>query len=183
MRCLSCTSSACAIPIATATPASAFTAAIMSEVGVNIPGSDFSRPYPRASPALGHCDDVCPLGSMTMTPGQVDGLWVRRWLERPIQARKAPPTHWASVGGCFSGGGGSSNFACHTFLPRLSSALFLSGTGTCDDFAIPGYAVGRDLLPIASVDVQVLEGSFEAVFVAFLLPSDWSLAFTQFSIQ
>ncbi len=30
---------------------------------------------------------------MAMTPGQVDGLWlwVRRWLERPIWARKARP--------------------------------------------------------------------------------------------
>ncbi len=32
--------------------------------------------------------------------------------------------------------------------------------------------VGSELLPIANVDVQVLEGSFDAIFVAFLLPSD-----------
>ncbi len=60
--------------------------------------------------------------------------------------------------------------ARHMFLPHLSSALLLSSTGTCEDFITSGCAVGSKLLPIANADVQVLEGSFEAVFVAFLLP-------------
>ncbi len=97
--------------------------------------------------------------------------------------QEGSPTHWASVGGYCSGGGGSTGFARHTFMLRLSSASLLSGTGTCEDFATPGCAFVSELLPIANVDVQVLEGSFEAVFAALLLPSDWSLAFTQFSIQ
>ncbi len=42
---------------------------------------------------------------------------------------------------------------------------FLSDTDTCEYFATPGCAVGSELLPIANVDVQVLEGSFDAVFV------------------
>ncbi len=63
-------------------------------------------------------------------------------------------------------------FAQSTFLLHLSRVSLLSGTGTCEDFAMPGCAVGSKLLPVANVDVQVLEGSFEAVFVAFLLPSD-----------
>ncbi len=81
-------------------------------------------------------------------------------------------THWASVGGHCSAGGSSMGFASHTFLLSLSSASLLSGMGTCEDFVTPGYMVGRELLPIANVDVQVLERSFEAVFVASLLPSD-----------
>ncbi len=81
------------------------------------------------------------------------------------------PTHWANVGGGCSGGGGRTGFACHTFLLRtillrLSSASLLSDTYTCEYFATPGCAVGSELLPIANVDVRVLEGSFDAVFVA-----------------
>ena len=44
--------------------------------------------------------------------------------------------------------------------------------GTSEYFAMPVCAVGSELLPIANVDVQVLEGSFDVVFIAFLLPSD-----------
>ena len=79
------------------------------------------------------------------------------------------PTHWANVGGGCSGGGGSTGFVRHTFLLHLSSASLLSGTDTCKYFAMPCCAVGTELLPIANVDVQVLEGSFDAVFVVFLL--------------
>ncbi len=98
------------------------------------------------------------------------------------------PTHWANLGrGCtccsVHVGGGRTGVARHTFLLRLSSASLLSGTDTCEYFAMPGCVVGSELLPIANVDVQVLEGSFDAVFVVFRLPSDGSLAFTQFSIQ
>ena len=87
------------------------------------------------------------------------------------------------MGGCCSGGGGSTGFARHMFMLRLSSTSLLGGMGTCEDFATPHCAFVSELLPIANVDVQVVEGSLEAVFVAFLLPSDWSLAFTQFSVQ
>ncbi len=55
---------------------------------------------------------------------------------------------------------------------RLSSAPLLGGTDSCEYFAMPGCAVGNKLLPIANVDVQVLEGSYGAVFVAFLLRPD-----------
>ena len=85
------------------------------------------------------------------------------------------PTRWANVGRGCSGGGGRTRFLRNTFLLRLStcsSAALLSRTGTCEYFATPGCAVGSELLLIANVDVQVLEGSFDAVFVAFLLPSD-----------
>ncbi len=71
------------------------------------------------------------------------------------------PAHWAKVGGGCSGGGGCMGFPCHTFLLRLSIATY-----TCEYFAMSGCAVGRELLPIANIDVQVLEGSFDAVFVA-----------------
>ncbi len=50
--------------------------------------------------------------------------------------------------------------------------MFVCHIGTIVDFATPGCAIGSDLHPIANVDVQVLEGSFDAVFVGFLLPSD-----------
>ena len=60
----------------------------------------------------------------------------------------------------------------YTFLLCLSSASLLSGTDTCEYFAMPGCAVGSKLLPIANVDVQVLEGNFDVVYVVFLLPSD-----------
>ena len=82
------------------------------------------------------------------------------------------PTHWASVARGCNGGGGSKGFARHTFLLRLSSASLLSSTDTCEYFVMQGCAVGSKLLPIANVDVQVLERSFDAVFVAFFLPSD-----------
>ncbi len=82
------------------------------------------------------------------------------------------PTHRASVGGSCSGGGGSMGFARHIFQLRLGSVLILSGMGTCEYFAMPGCAVGSELLPIANIDDLVLKGSFDAVFVAFLLPSD-----------
>ena len=70
------------------------------------------------------------------------------------------PTHWAKVGGGCSGGGGRTGFACHTFLLRLSIGSLLSDTYTCEYFAMSGCAVGSELLTIANVDVQVLEGSF-----------------------
>ncbi len=76
------------------------------------------------------------------------------------------PTHWANVGGGCSGGGGRTGLPRHTFLLRLSSASLLSEADTCEYFATPGCEVGSELLPIASVDVPVLEGSFDAVFVA-----------------
>ncbi len=57
-------------------------------------------------------------------------------------------------------------FARNTFLLCLSSATLLSDTDTCEYLAMPGCAVGSELLPNANVDVQVLEGSFDAVFVA-----------------
>ena len=99
---------------------------------------------------------------MTMTPGQVDGLWlwVRRWLERPIPTWKARQ----HIGQAWVG------------------AVVDWRQDTCEDFATPGCAVGSELLPIANVDIQVLEGRPDAVFVAFLLPSDWSIAFPQFSV-
>ena len=118
-------------------------------------------------------DDVGLSGStITMIPGQVDDLWlwVRRWLER--LGPEGSPTHWASMSGCCSGGGGSTGFAQQMFLLCLSSAPLLSGMGTCEDFAMPGCVVGSNLLPIASVNAEILEGSFEAVFVAFRLPSN-----------
>ncbi len=72
-------------------------------------------------------------------------------IERPIQARKAHP----SVGGGYSGGGGSTGFVRHAFLLPLSSASLLSGKGTCEDFATPVCVAGRELFPIAHVDVHV----------------------------
>ncbi len=82
------------------------------------------------------------------------------------------PTHWVNVGRGCSGGGGRTGFGRHTFLLWFSSFSLLSGTDTCEYFAMPGYAVGSELLPIANADIQVLDGRFDAVFVAFLLPSD-----------
>ncbi len=84
----------------------------------------------------------------------------------PTMAREADsgpeglPTHWASVDGCCSEGGGSTGFAHHTFLLCLYSVSLLSGMGTCEDFAMPGCAIGihNELLPVANVDVQVLGG-------------------------
>ncbi len=91
----------------------------------------------------------------------------------PNSGPEGLPTHWESVGWGCSGGGSSTDFARHTFLLRLSSASLLGGMDTCECFfAMPGCAVGRKLLPVANVEVQVLEGSFDAVFVSFLLPSN-----------
>ncbi len=76
------------------------------------------------------------------------------------QANTGPegsPTHWVNVGRGCSGGGCRTGFAHHTFLLCLSSASLLSVTDTCEYFAMPGCAVGSEMLPIAHVDVQVLD--------------------------
>ncbi len=63
-------------------------------------------------------------------------------------------------------------FAHHTFLLCLSSVSLFYGMGRCEDFTMPDCAVGSELLPMANIDVRLLEESFEATFVAFLLPSN-----------
>ncbi len=59
----------------------------------------------------------------------------------------------------------ATRFCCASVVHRFSA-------DTCEYFAMPSCVVGSELLPIANVDVQVLDGSFDSVFVVFLLPSD-----------
>ncbi len=69
------------------------------------------------------------------------------WLYRRQRARLARKVRsyigQAWVGSVHSGGEGSTGFARHTFLLRLSSASLLGGTDTCEYFAMPGLYTHR----------------------------------------
>ncbi len=75
--------------------------------------------------------------------------------------KEGSPTLWANVGG-------DTRALRATCFCCASAGHRFSATWTYEyfDFAMLGCVVGSELLPIANIDVQVLEASFDVVFIA-----------------
>ena len=97
---------------------------------------------------------------------------------RPKVADKANPsaetsaTSGAEVGGGSISGTGSSGLSHLPFLFCVLTSTLLGRLGTLSDESAPGWTVGSLSFPQVCIDSEILEGNFQAVLEALLLPAD-----------
>ena len=66
---------------------------------------------------------------------------------------------------------------------QLGGSALLCSVGSFDDRIAPGGSVRGKKLPGMSANVEVFQGDLKAVLEPFSLPSDCTLALTEFSIE